>query len=99
MSDFFRLCRPADTLYGSRLLVGGRGDWGRGEGGWGEWGYLALLSCSLYVFSLYVYIYIYIHIMSKHIYIHIYNEQTSHIYIYLFASVYIDQLRTYGITF
>ena len=35
VSDFLRLRRPADTLYGSRLLVGGRGEggWGDGDGG------------------------------------------------------------------
>ena len=36
MSDFLRLRRPADTLYGSRLLVGGRGDWGMGDLGRGD---------------------------------------------------------------
>ena len=36
MSDFLRLRRPADTLYGSRLLVGGRGDWGMGVWGRGD---------------------------------------------------------------
>ena len=37
VSDFLRLCRPADTLYGSRLLVGGRGIGGLG-GGMARWG-------------------------------------------------------------